>query len=79
MFVGGFNQKTINVDLFVKVNHVFSRRKQLQKVLEDTRGLSTKDDHERMTWGGWPAPPIGQLAYGTHGSTPPRYVDFPPR
>ena len=50
MFSARFILKTVKVDLFVKVYHIFPRRKQPQKVPEDTRGLSTEDDHERLTW-----------------------------
>ena len=41
--VGGFNQKTIKVALFIKVNHVYPRQYRLRKTLEDTRGQTTKD------------------------------------
>jgi hypothetical protein len=43
IFVGGFNQKTIKEDLFVKANHVYG------KTLEDPRRLSTKDRAETLT------------------------------
>ena len=42
MFVGGFNQKTINVDPIVRLNHNYPRQKQLQKTLEDSKRQITK-------------------------------------
>ena len=55
MFVGGFIQKTIKVDLIVRLNHVYPQRKQLKKIPEDAIRLSTKDRAKWLTWGvGWP-------------------------
>jgi hypothetical protein len=47
-------------------------RKQLQKVPEDTKGQTTKEDCKR------PTSPIGRPAPRSHMSAPPRYVGFPP-
>ena len=55
MFLAGFIQKTVKEDQFVKLNHVFPRRKQLQKVLEDTRRYSTEAGSEQA--GRSPGPP----------------------
>ena len=44
MFAGGFNQKTIKVDLYVRINYAYPQRK-------NTRRLSTKDRAETLTWG----------------------------
>jgi hypothetical protein len=52
MTTGGFNQKTVKGDLFVKVNHVYLRRRQHGKVLEDTKRQYTE--------------PIGRLAPRAH-------------
>ena len=46
MFSTRFIQKTIKVDIDVRSNHAYPQRKQLQKVLEDTRRQTTKEDHE---------------------------------
>ena len=43
IFVGGFNQKTIKEGLFIKANHVYPRRNQLGKILDDSRGQTTED------------------------------------
>ena len=48
---GGFNQKTIKEDLFIKANHVYPRRYRLGKVLEDTRRCSTEADPEVLPCG----------------------------
>ena len=37
MTVGGFNQKTVKEDLFVKANYIIPRRNQLGKTLEQSR------------------------------------------
>ena len=37
MFAEGFNQRTVKKDLFVKANHVISRRNILGKTLEQSR------------------------------------------
>ena len=50
VFSIGFNQKTTKEDLFVKENHGILPCKQRGKTLEDSRRLSPKDDHERLTW-----------------------------
>ena len=51
VFVGGFNQKTIKGDIFVKVNHVYSRWYLLGKSLEHFRRQPTEADLEGMTYG----------------------------
>ena len=48
MFSAGFIKKTVKVDQIIKLNHAYLRRKQLQKVLEDTKRHSTEAGHERM-------------------------------
>ena len=45
---GGFIQKTIKNDLIVIFNHVYPRRKQLQKTLEDIKRQPTEADPETM-------------------------------
>jgi hypothetical protein len=65
---GEFNQKTIKVDLFVKVNHVYPRRNCIEKTLEHSRRQPTTTETERLPCGagrrhlqaGWPMGPIGQ-------------------
>jgi hypothetical protein len=49
--VGGFNQKTIKVDLFVKVNHVYPLWNRLGKTLEHSRRQLTKTHAQRLTCG----------------------------
>ena len=44
---GAFIQKTSKVDPIIIFNNVYPRRKQLKKILEDTRRLSAKD------WANW--------------------------
>ena len=51
MFVGGFIQKTIKVDPIVRLNHVYPQQKQLKKILEDTRRLSTEDQAKTLIGG----------------------------
>ena len=43
VFAAGFNQKTIKVDIFVKVNLVYPRRNRLGKIPDNTKRLSTED------------------------------------
>jgi hypothetical protein len=43
IFSIGFNQKTIKEDLFVKANHVYPQRNWPGKILEDSKGQTTKD------------------------------------
>ena len=45
---GGFIQKTSKVDPIITFNHVYPRRKQLKKILEDTRRCTTE------AWAKWP-------------------------
>ena len=79
MFSAGFNQKTVKEDLFIKVNNVYPWQKQLKKILEDIRRLSTEDGAKWLTWGEGPlAPPLDRPAYGIHKSASPFYVSFPP-
>ena len=42
MFIGGFTQKTIKEDLFVKANHVYPQQNRRGKTLEDSRRQTTK-------------------------------------
>jgi hypothetical protein len=51
MFLAGFIQKTIKKELIIKENNGIPPRKQCGKTLEDSRRLSTKDDHERLKCG----------------------------
>jgi hypothetical protein len=51
VFLAGFNQKIAKEDLFVKGNHRIPSRKQREKILEDSRRLSTKADPEPLTSG----------------------------
>ena len=74
MFVEGFIQKTIKVDLFVKVNHVYPRRKQLKKILEDSALKIGSISADSGTAGPTPRP-AGQVG---HMSASPFYVGFPP-
>ena len=46
IFSAGFIQKTIKVDLDVRLNRAYPQRKQPQKVLEDSRGLHTEAEGE---------------------------------
>ena len=48
---GGFNKKTIKVDLFIKVNHVYLQRNQLGKTLEHSRRQLTEDRAKRLIGG----------------------------
>ena len=50
----GFIQKSIKVDLNVRINRNYLQRKQLQKVLEDSRRQTTEGEGERQ-----PPPPTG--------------------
>jgi hypothetical protein len=55
VFAGEFNRKTIKVDLFVKVNHIYPRWYRLGKILEDTTRVSTEDGaHLSLRQDGWP-------------------------
>ena len=51
VFIGGFIQKTIKEDLFVKGNLVNPRRYLHGKTLEDSRRQITKADPEPLTCG----------------------------
>ena len=42
VFVGGFKKKTVKVDPIVRLNRKYLQRKQLQKILEDSRRQTTK-------------------------------------
>ena len=55
VFAGGFNQKTIKKNIFIKANQVYSRRNRLGKTLEHSKRQPTVTEHERMTCGAdWP-------------------------
>ena len=49
--VGGFNQKTIKVALFIKVNHVYPRRNRLRKNLEHSRRQLIETHAQGLTCG----------------------------
>ena len=51
VFARGFNQKTVKVDPFVRLNRNYLGRKQLKKILEDSRRQTTKEEHKTMTCG----------------------------
>ena len=51
MTVGGFNQKTVKEDLFVKVNHVHPRRNRPGKTLEQSRRQTTITQPEPLPCG----------------------------
>jgi hypothetical protein len=51
VFLVRFNQKIIKVDLFIKINHVYPRQKQLKKILKDSRRQTTKEELKTMTCG----------------------------
>jgi hypothetical protein len=54
---GGFIQKTSKVDPIVIFNHVYLWRKQLKKILEDTRWRTTEAWAKRpQKWAGRPKP-----------------------
>ena len=60
LYAGGFIQKTVKGELFVKENYRISPRKQRVKILEDSRRLSTEADPEGCHVG--PASPTCRLA-----------------
>ena len=47
----GFIQKIIKVDLDVRVNHAYPSPNGHQKILEDSRGLHTEEEHEWLPGG----------------------------
>ena len=51
VFSIGFIQKTVKVDLDVRLNHTYPQRKRPQKVLEDSRGLHTEAEGEASPGG----------------------------
>jgi hypothetical protein len=51
MFSAGFIQKTVKEDLIIKGNNGIPLQKQHRKTLEDSRRLSTEDDHKRLKCG----------------------------
>ena len=51
IFSAGFIQKTIKVELHVRFNCAYPQRNGHQKVLEDSRGLHTKAEGERLPSG----------------------------
>ena len=53
----GFIQKTIKVDLDVRVKRAYPQQNRHQKTLEDSRGLHTKVKGERLSSGA--AQPLG--------------------
>jgi hypothetical protein len=57
----GFIQKTIKVDLHVKINYAYPQQNGHQKVLEDSRGHHTEAEDEAP-----PAPLAGRLAPRAH-------------
>ena len=58
VFSTGFIQKTIKMDLDIRLNHAYPQRKQPQKVLEDSRGLHTEAEGKAPPGGaGRPASP----------------------
>ena len=62
MFSARFIQKTIKVDLYVRINRAYSWRKQHQKDLEDTRGHCAKAERRRLP-GGAGHMPVGPWAH----------------
>jgi hypothetical protein len=69
VFLAGYNQKTVKVDLFIKVNQFVHK-----PMWEDSRTLE-KENHQdpRPRANMW-----GQPDYGTHGSVSPSNVGSPP-
>jgi hypothetical protein len=57
MISTGYIQKTVKVDLHVRSNNVIPPRNLCEKVLEDSRRLSTEADPEGGDMWGWPALP----------------------
>jgi hypothetical protein len=57
----GFIQKTVKVDLHVKINYAYPQRNGHQKVPEDLRGHHTEVEDEAPL-----APPIGRPAPRAH-------------
>jgi hypothetical protein len=51
---GGFIQKTVKVDLNVGFNRNYPRRKQLQKILEDSRRQTTEAEIKGLPGVGGP-------------------------
>ena len=51
VFSAGFIQKTIKVDLDIRVNRAYLQWDGHQKDLEDSRGLHTEGGHKRKTGG----------------------------
>jgi hypothetical protein len=56
-FVGSI-QKTIKVELYVRINHTYPQWDRHQKDLEDTRGHHTEAERRRLLGG------AGQPTYG---------------
>ena len=55
IFSAGFIQKTIKVDLDVRLNRAYPQQKQPQKVLEESRGHHTEAEGKASLGGaGWP-------------------------
>ena len=55
VFSTGFIQKTVKVDLHVRINHAYPAQNRHQKVLEDTRGHRAEVNHEWLLGvAGWP-------------------------
>ena len=73
MTTGGFNQKTIKGDLFIKVNHVYPRQ-----YLEHSRRQTTEADLEGMTCGTVRPHLQAGRAYYPHMSASPLDAGSPP-
>ena len=51
VFSAGFIQKTVKVDLYVRINHAYPQRDGHQKDLEDTRGHHAEAERRRLPAG----------------------------
>ena len=51
VFSAGFIQKTVKVDLYIRINRAYSQRDGHQKDLEDTRGHHAKAERRRLPGG----------------------------
>ena len=63
VFSAEFIQKTVKVDLYVRINHAYPQQDWHQKDLEDIRGHHAEVERRL-------APPTGQPALRAHQSVP---------
>ena len=74
IFSAGFIQKTVKVDLYVRFNRAYPQRNGHQKTLEDSKGLHTEAERQRLPGGAGPTPWAHMSALPSNVGSPP-----PPR